>query len=95
MKEVPQGSPSYRKLNPHVFKANPEWEALGPKADVAFVHAEGTAKRIRQSSKPLLNKLEQEWFDFLCIQHHHLFAQSITFKLANGLKVMDWACGGR
>lgn len=43
-------------------------------------------KRIRQSSKPLLNKLEQRFFDHLCLQHKHLYAQAITFRLANGVR---------
>src|SRR5690242_9154080 len=43
-------------------------------------------KRIRQSTKPLMNKLEQEWFDHLCRSHRKLIAQGITFRLANGLR---------
>jgi len=45
-------------------------------------------KRLRQDSKPLLNKLESEWFAF----HRNLFPncppirpQSKRYKLANGL----------
>ena len=46
------------------------------------------AKRIRQSSKPILNKLEQEWFDKVSATYNpaKIHAQSATFKLANGLR---------
>lgn len=43
-------------------------------------------KRIRQRVKPLMNRLEQRFFDHLCQAHKPLYAQSITFKIANGLR---------
>lgn len=42
-------------------------------------------KRIRQSAKPLLNKLEQEWLDFYGKWFDVVHAQDIRFKLANGI----------
>lgn len=44
-------------------------------------------KRIRQDSKPLMNKLEREWFDQLggMASTINLRAQAIRVKLANGL----------
>ncbi len=43
-------------------------------------------KRIRQSSKPPMNKLEQEWFEELKRkQPSDYLCQSIRFMLANGL----------
>ena len=43
-------------------------------------------KRIRQSTKPLLNKLESECFEYLKLNGLPMFAQSISFRLANGLR---------
>ena len=42
--------------------------------------------RIRQDSKPIMNPLEQSWFDYLKLttNFNNLTAQSIRFKLANG-----------
>lgn len=45
--------------------------------------------RIRQSKKPLMNKLEQEFFNALNAQYPNYdrpLAQAITFRLANGCK---------
>lgn len=46
-------------------------------------------KRIRQSSKPLMNKLEQEFFDKIRLEHPdcapYIRPQSMRFRLANGL----------
>lgn len=44
-----------------------------------------TPKRIRQSTKPLLNKLEDEWLAFYEKWFDRIYAQGIRFKLANGL----------
>lgn len=46
-------------------------------------------KRIRQDPKPLLNKLETEWFEILNAQYPNYErpkAQHVTFRLANGLR---------
>ena len=59
------------------------WE---PFADVAPTE-KPTPKRIRQSTKPLLNKLEQEWLDHLRASGGGVVrTQAITFRLANGLR---------
>jgi hypothetical protein len=43
-------------------------------------------KRIRQDSKPLMNKLEQEYYDIvLACSTSPVAIQSIRFKLANGV----------
>lgn len=45
-------------------------------------------KRIRQSSKPLLNKLEQEWLDMMNAQWKGSYAfipQAVRFRLGNGI----------
>ena len=44
--------------------------------------------RIRQSSKPLLNKLETEWYHILkrsCGPDVPVFSQAIRFRLGNGI----------
>jgi hypothetical protein len=45
--------------------------------------------RVRQSTKPVMNKLETEWFHILNIQHL-MFPrprpQAVTFKLCNGMR---------
>ena len=41
-------------------------------------------KRIRQSTKPLMNKLEQEWFEVLKRRHKIIVPQGLRFMLANG-----------
>lgn len=46
------------------------------------------SKRIRQSSKPLLNKLEAEWFAALkkgMPDTAHIKCQSLRFRLGNGI----------
>lgn len=45
-------------------------------------------KRIRQSAKPLLNKLETEWRDYLVRQLPGvtIHEQALRFRLANGLR---------
>lgn len=50
-------------------------------------------KRIRQSSKPLSNKLEAEWGMVLRKRYPNcpVFEQSITFRLCNGVRLTpDW-----
>lgn len=44
-------------------------------------------KRIRQSTKPLMNKLEQEWFDHLkaTFPLRQFYPQTTRFKLGNGI----------
>lgn len=66
------------------------------------VLAKPSPKRIRQSSKPLMNKLEQEWFDTLAARYPNFprpRAQAVRFKLCNGVHytpdvfILDWPCG--
>lgn len=50
-------------------------------------------KRIRQNTKPLSNKLEAEFGQYLKLIHHGatMYEQSITVRLANGLRYTpDW-----
>jgi hypothetical protein len=43
------------------------------------------AKRIRQDVKPLMNRLEQQWFDAIPERFTSVRAQSKRFKLGNGI----------
>ena len=60
-------------------------------------------KRIRQSSKPLLNGLETEYFEKLkeFFPSCKIYPQAIRFKLGNGiaykpdLVCFDWDCGDK
>lgn len=48
-----------------------------------------TGKRIRQSTKPLMNKLESQWFEILKLEYPNYArprAQAKTYRLANGLR---------
>lgn len=43
--------------------------------------------RLRQSQRPLMNGLESEWHGtVMCSEAKHVRAQSLTFRLANGLR---------
>lgn len=78
MNQIPtQVSESVRRKNPHLYGEAYAKEFCTPKP----------AKRIRQSSKPVLNKLEQEFLDWLerVEPGHGYIPQSVRFKLANGL----------
>lgn len=56
----------------------------GQKAAVVTVNH--GPKRIRQSSEPLLNKLETAfWNEYLKLRHPFARAQSIKFRLGNGI----------
>lgn len=75
---------TFRKLNQHIY---------GSMAHVVMAPAimaknQPAPKRIRQSSKPKLNKLEQAYFDHLSAKYpnNRLRAQSVTYVLANGLR---------
>ena len=45
----------------------------------------GTLKRIRQSSKPLMNGLESEYFQILQADYRNVRPQAMRFKLGNGI----------
>lgn len=85
MKEIPQQvSESVRRKNPHLYPP-PLSKGIGT-YELAREHH---AKRIRQSSKPLLNKLEQEYSLVLFDRYGQfgmmVLPQSIRFKLGNGI----------
>ena len=52
-------------------------------------------KRIRQDSKPLMNQLEQEYYDQYLSKDYGVCIQSVRFRLANGLWYKtDFFCPG-
>jgi len=100
MKSLPIGSESTRRRNPHLYGYNEKVAKFG-QGYVSEFCGPKPLKRIRQSSKPLLNKLEQEW-----LAHQKAFfpsaiihAQAIKFRLGNGTTYspdfvcFDWECG--
>ena len=88
MKPPQNVSEAVRRLNPHLY-SGPQKAGLAPVA-----HSDGVGathrppKRIMQSTKPLLNKLEQRFVSHLNQVGYPkpIHAQKITFRLANGLK---------
>lgn len=91
-------SQSFKKRNPELYEAYFKGQATKPLPQIRREILEKVSKRIRQGSKPLLNKLEQEWFDLLYPLHPNYerpIAQAITFRLANGLRytpdVLAWS----
>jgi hypothetical protein len=84
MKEVPQNvSESVRKRNPHLYSVILEDGSVGTTT------VNPTPKRIRQDTKPLLNKLELEYWGVLKRIYtegpDRIICQAIRFQLANGL----------
>lgn len=76
---VNMAGPGVRARNPHVFKS-------GVFDPAAAWPDKKPSKRIRQSDKPLMNGLEQSWFDMLCSQWPHCDrprAQAKKYKIGN------------
>lgn len=75
-KSFPHASDDTRKLNPHLFGgAQP-----APPSPVA------ASKRIKQRTKPMMNKLEQEFFGMLkSFDLGVVRGQAVRFRLANGV----------
>jgi hypothetical protein len=81
-------SESTRKLNPHLF-AVPEAGLKGSSvfSNPATVNVVTSGKRLRQDEKPLMNKLEQSFFNYLKAElcnEPTLRAQAKRYKIANG-----------
>ena len=77
-------SESTRRKNPALFgqpaQQNP--------ANQATERKQATPIRLRQSSKPLMNKLETEFFNRLRALHPCwiIHTQAVTYRIANGLR---------
>jgi hypothetical protein len=84
MKEIPQQvSESVRRRNPHLYGGGQQPEITGVIVNGETVPVK-IPKRIRQSTKPLLNKLESEWFEVLKCRWKIIVPQGLRFMLANG-----------
>ena len=84
-------SKSFRKLNPHLFPSPKEFNdtliaKIGGEDDVEHDHIAAlmakpaVKKRIRQSEKPVMNKLETEWYSLFATADTR--PQAIKFKVA-------------
>lgn len=95
MAQIPtQVSQSTIRRNPHLYGsgtvANPNLVANVAKgAELSRVAA--PSKRLRQDTKPLMNKLESEWFGILAVGKYEGFfvenlrAQAYRYRLGNGI----------
>ena len=87
--DVPrQVSETVRKLNPHLYGggkiANPDLvKNVLTGAKIVSSHK----TRIRQDQKPLMNKLETQFWNILCLKYgdQHVKPQALQFKLGNGI----------
>ncbi len=80
MKEIPQDvSMSTKRRNPHLY--------TGMLAQDIEEFCPPTPKRIRQSTKPLMNKLENEYLNYMkmVFTGEVITSQALKFNLANGL----------
>ena len=85
----------FRRLNPHIFvdvsaptqTASAIMNGIPAQGKTLVeVFAAEDAKRIRQSTKPLMNKLEQSfWDEVLSYRHPKARAQAVKFRLGNGI----------
>jgi hypothetical protein len=83
MRELPrEPSAAVKRLNPSVFEP-----VVAQKCPQDASEAPKPSKRIRQSTKPLLNKLEEEFLEHLQTiwLTSRIQSQSIRFKLGNGI----------
>ena len=80
---------SFRKRNPHLYPEYMKREHVFDRFVKEFDkhHPQPQPpKRIRQSTKPLMNKLEQEWLNYrVATCHDNPIPQSIGFRLGNGV----------
>src|SRR5215472_964213 len=99
MRTIPQNvSESTKRLNPHLYTYT---TGIAPTGEEITIITK-SRKRIRQSSKPQMNKLEEEWMCQLAASPppFSIHPQRITFKLANGLRytpdffAFEWKCLG-
>ncbi len=80
------GAPMYSKPKQSGGPASRQGEASRVK------YVDGTtsvhpAKRLRQSSKPLMNKLETEFYERIKDRsYRETYSQAMTFRLGNGVK---------
>lgn len=90
MKLPEQVSESVKRRNPHLYDTAPHLSTH------QFTSAVRQKKRIRQFTKPLMNKLEREWYLWILDRYADaapIRIQAKTYKLANGVKYTpDFTC---
>lgn len=96
MKEIPQQvSESVRRRNPHLYGYDEKVRKFGQAYVDEFCGPK--PRRIRQDQKPLMNKLELEWFEVLKCRWKIIVPQGLRFMLANGTwykpDFIVWPCG--
>jgi hypothetical protein len=78
-------SPNHPRVRARVSEYGPEKKAELLKSARDTI---AKSRRIRQDSKPLLNKLEQEYYNILCTEHPRYprpRPQAKRYKLGNGI----------
>ena len=88
MKQIPQDvSESTKRRNPHLYgDRNAKIAEIYDRMAESQGEIGTPPKRIRQSTKPLMNKLESEFKAYYeTLTGHSLIVQSIRFKLGNGI----------
>lgn len=78
-----QGSNDFKRLNPHLYL-----NQLSPSVAMPPPYATDVSKRLKQSSEPLMNKLEAEYFAILNAQYltyPRPRAQAKRYRLGNGV----------
>lgn len=82
-------SESFKRLNPNLYPSRPKVVPTDPQFYEDHGSPPAQSKpRLRQSSKPVMNKLETEFREVLRREYPNslIHEQAITFKLANGLR---------
>ncbi len=90
MKSIPQTvSESTKRRNPHLYQSMYSHPGFCGVEVAEAIKSGKPPKRIRQSTKPLMNKLEGEWFAYLKTKYpshaQYIYPQSVRFKLGNGI----------
>lgn len=82
-------SPSFVKRNLHLYPSAAAIAAGHAKTDFIAACKNEKSKRVRQSAKPLMNKLETEFYSQLRNDYHfsttEIVSQEIRFRLGNGI----------
>jgi hypothetical protein len=86
----PNASEAFLRANGQLARPSPAPAPDRPPA----AKEQPAKKRIRQSAKPLLNKLETEFRDYLRAMHPNfpVYEQAMTFRLGNGIRYTPDLC---
>lgn len=109
--EFPHASESFKAANPHLFGKSNGITVQAEIVSSGLPYATNTTdavigKRIRQNQKPLMNKLESDFYEILKRTNPLARAQAFKLRLGNGivytpdfidltvLPVTAWECKG-